>query len=44
MTPQERLELQRRNLKERLGLGSQFMDGKKKKIKKKWSNSNHFFL
>ncbi|KAG1142215.1 hypothetical protein G6F37_005463 [Rhizopus arrhizus] len=26
MTPQERLELQRRNLKERLGLGSQFMD------------------
>ena len=28
MTPQERLELQRRNLKERLGLTSQFMDGK----------------
>lgn len=28
MTPQERLELQRRNLKERLGLASQFMDGK----------------
>lgn len=27
MTPQERLELQRRNLKERLGLASQFMDG-----------------
>lgn len=26
MTPQERLELQRRNLKERLGLASQFMD------------------
>ncbi|KAI7882056.1 hypothetical protein K492DRAFT_145458 [Lichtheimia hyalospora FSU 10163] len=26
MTPQERLELQRRNLKERLGLTSQFMD------------------
>ncbi|KAL0076434.1 hypothetical protein J3Q64DRAFT_1852898 [Phycomyces blakesleeanus] len=26
MTPQERLELQRRNLRERLGLGSQFMD------------------
>lgn len=30
MTPQERLELQRRNLKERLGLGSQFMDGNSK--------------
>lgn len=29
MTPQERLELQRRNLKERLGLASQFMDGKR---------------
>lgn len=28
MTPQERLALQRKNLKERLGLGSQFMDGK----------------
>ena len=27
MTPHERLELQRRNLKERLGLASQFMDG-----------------
>ncbi|KAI8080523.1 hypothetical protein BDF21DRAFT_444546 [Thamnidium elegans] len=27
MTPQERLELQRRNLRERLGLGHQFMDG-----------------
>jgi TATA-binding protein-associated factor len=27
MTPQERLALQRKNLKERLGLGSQFMDG-----------------
>lgn len=27
MTPQERLELQRRNLKQRLGLASQFMDG-----------------
>ncbi|KAI8338754.1 hypothetical protein BC941DRAFT_469857 [Chlamydoabsidia padenii] len=26
MTPQERLEMQRRNLRERLGLGSQFMD------------------
>ncbi|CEG64225.1 Putative TATA-binding protein associated factor Mot1 [Rhizopus microsporus] len=26
MTPQERLEIQRRNLKERLGLASQFMD------------------
>ncbi|KAG2237713.1 hypothetical protein INT48_009651, partial [Thamnidium elegans] len=26
MTPQERLELQRRNLRERLGLGHQFMD------------------
>ncbi|KAF7727950.1 TATA-binding protein-associated factor mot1 [Apophysomyces ossiformis] len=26
MTPQERLEMQRRNLKDRLGLGSQFMD------------------
>ncbi|KAI9288630.1 hypothetical protein BC943DRAFT_288000 [Umbelopsis sp. AD052] len=26
MTPQERLALQRKNLKERLGLGSQFMD------------------
>lgn len=27
MTPQERLEMQRRNLKERLGLTNQFMDG-----------------
>ncbi|KAI8381200.1 uncharacterized protein BYT42DRAFT_598127 [Radiomyces spectabilis] len=26
MTPEERLQLQRRNLRERLGLGSQFMD------------------
>ena len=32
MTPQERLEIQRRNLKERLGLASQFMDGKKVNI------------
>lgn len=30
MSPQERLEMQRRNLRERLGLTSQFMDGKRK--------------
>lgn len=40
MTPQERLELQRRNLKERLGLASQFMDGEYLYIKhKKKKNS-----
>ena len=46
MTPQERLELQRRNLKERLGLGSQFMDGnsKCKTKKKEWDDITFWFL